>query len=163
MTHPVKEFIQDNKDLIEENKWDQLYDNAIFNLDSESTGELGKIFLDLGIDPIAELDYIPGYYLSSTDITSFTIPNHIHLLSNGCFSYCLGLDEIVIPESVTEIAQFAFYACNNLKKITILSDNLINLAISSFDMTHPDAVIICKKGTLADHYAQENNFKVQYI
>ena len=163
MTYQVKEFIQDNKDLIETNAWDQVYDNAIFNLDSESTGELGKIFLDLGIDPIAELDYIPDYYLSSTDIKSFTIPNHIHLLSEGCFSYCLGLDEIIIPESVEQIAQFAFYACNNLKKITILSNNLTDLAITAFDMTHPDAVIICKKGTLADSYAQENNFKVQYI
>ena len=163
MSPEVKQFIQDNKDLIEENKWDQVYDNAVFNLDSDSTGELGKIFLGLGINPIAELDYIPDYYLSSTDIKSFTIPNHIHLLSEGCFSYCEQLDEIIIPESVTQIAKFAFYCCANLKKITILSDNIIDLSITAFDQVHPDAVIICKKETLADSYAQENNFKVQYI
>ncbi len=162
MTVEVTEVIQDNKDLIESMDWHQFYDNASFNLDGECTGQLGKIFLDLGINPLAELEYIPDYYLSSTDIKSFTIPNYIHLLSEGCFSYCEQLEEIIIPESVTEIAQFAFFCCKNLKKITILSDN-VQIGKTSFDVTPPDAVIICKKGTLADSYAKENHFRIEYI
>ena len=162
MTLSVKEFIQDNKDLIETNAWDQVYDNAIFNLDSDSIGELGKIFLDLGINPIAELDYIPDYYLSSTNIKSFTIPNHIYLLSEGCFGYCEQLEEIVIPESVKEIAEFAFYGCSSLKKI-VLPKDLYTLSKTAFDGIHPEAVIYCYKGTVGELFATSNEFKVKYL
>ena len=162
MTFDVAYFIKENKDLIDANAWDQVYDNALFNLDSDSTGELGKALLDAGIDPLNHLDYIPDYFLSSTNIKSFSIPNTIHLLSEGCFSYCEQLESITIPTSVTQIAQFAFYCCSNLQNIRVEGD-LHDLSITAFDQVHPECVIYCKENSLADKYATENNFKVVHI
>ena len=118
LTFEVKEFIEDNIDLIESGAWDQIYDNAKFTLDSESTGNFTEAMLAIGEDPLDTLDYIPDYYLSEAKIESFNIPDHIHELCEGCFSYS-SLKEIVIPDSVTTIGMYAFYECPQLKRITI--------------------------------------------
>ena len=85
LTFEVKEFIEQNIDLIEEKRWDEVYDNAEFNLDSESTGAFTKAMLDVGLDPIREqgLDYIPDYYLSDSTVTTYDIPSNVHQSDNA--------------------------------------------------------------------------------
>lgn len=158
----VKKFIEQNKDLIADNKWDQVYDNAVFTLNAEATGELGITLLSAGIDPLKELDYIPENFLNTTTITEFNIPKHIHLLSDGCFAYCYNLKQIVIPDFVTQIDQFAFYACDGLRDV-FLPEHIHNISLTAFDMIHPDAIIHCKQGTVADKFATEQKFNVEYI
>ena len=62
LTFEVKEFIEDNIDLIEDRAWDQVYDNARFNLDSESMGLFTEAILSIGETPLDVLEYIPDYY-----------------------------------------------------------------------------------------------------
>lgn len=158
LTFEVKEFIEDNIDLIEDRAWDQIYDNARFTLDSESTGGFTLAMLDIDEDPLETLDYIPDYYLSNAKIESFNIPNHIHLLSEGCFSYS-SLKEIVIPDSVTTIDMYAFYECPQLKRV-VIPPSVQNIEGNSF---YPlDGVIVCKKGSAAEIYAINCNIDVEY-
>ena len=158
LTFEVKEFIEDNIDLIEDRAWDQIYDNARFNLDSESTGGFTLVMLYIGEDPLETLDYIPEYYLSDANIESFNIPNHILELSEGCFSYS-SLKEITIPDSVTTIGMYAFYECPQLKRVVIPS-SVQNIEGNSF---YPfDGVIVCKEGSAAEMYAINCNIDVEY-
>ena len=158
LTFEVKEFIEDNIDLIEDRAWDQIYDNARFNLDSGSTGSFTLAMLEIGEDPLKSLDYVPDYYLSDAKIDSFTIPNHILELSEGCFSYS-SLKEIIIPDSVTTIGMYAFYECPQLKRVTI-PPSVQNIEGNSF---YPfDGVIVCKEGSAAEMYAINCNIDVEY-
>ena len=158
LTFEVKEFIEDNIDLIEDRAWDQIYDNARFTLDSESIGGFTLAMLDIGEDPLETLDYIPEYYLSDTKIDSFTIPNHILELSEGCFAYS-SLKEIIIPDGVTTIGMYAFYQCPQLKRV-VIPPSVQNIEGTSFYSF--DGVIVCKEGSAAEIYAINCNIDVEY-
>lgn len=158
LTFEVKEFIEDNIDLIEDKAWDQIYDNAKFTLDSESTGKFTEAMLAIGEDPLETLDYIPDYYLSDAKIESFNIPNHIHELGEGCFSYS-SLREIVIPDSVTTIGMYAFYECPQLKRVTIPPTVK---SIEGKVFQHTDCVIVCKQESEANILARFLDLDVEY-
>lgn len=158
LTFEVKEFIENNIDLIEDRAWDQIYDNARFTLDSESTGGFTLAMLEIGENPLATLDYVPEYYLSDAKIESFTIPNHILELSEGCFAYS-SLKEIIIPDGVTTIGMYAFYECSQLKRV-VIPPSVQNIEGNSF---YPfDGVIVCKEGSAAEIYAINCNIDVEY-
>ena len=158
LTFEVKEFIENNIELIEDRAWDQIYDNARFTLDSESTGGFTLAMLDIGEDPLEYLDYIPEYYLSDAKIDSFTIPNHILELSEGCFAYS-SLKEIIIPDGVTTIGMYAFYECSQLKRV-VIPPSVQNIEGNSL---YPfDGVIVCKEGSEADLYAINFNIDVEH-
>ena len=163
LSFEVKEFIEDNIDLIEEKRWDEVYDNATFNLDSDSTGQFTQAVLSIGLDPIAEqgLDWIPDYYLSSTSITSFNIPNTIHSLGEGCFSYS-SLRRIIIPASVQTLRDYVFYECNKLEEVIFLGD-VRDIGSKVFYNCSLDLVISCKKNSYVDEYADQMNIRVNYI
>lgn len=158
LTFEVKDFIENNIELIEDRAWDQIYDNARFTLDSESTGGFTLAMLDIGEDPLKTLDYIPEYYLSDAKIDSFTIPNHILELSEGCFAYS-SLKEIIIPDGVTTIGMYAFYDCPQLKRV-VIPPSVKHIEATSFYPS--DVVIVCKEGSAAEMYAINWNMDVEY-
>lgn len=163
LTFEVKEFIEQNIDLIEENRWDEVYDNATFNLDSESTGAFTKAMLDIGLDPIREqgLDYIPDYYLSDSTLTTYDIPSNVHHLGEGCFSYS-GLSSITIPESVSTLGNYVFYECELLEEVIVLG-NIVDMGSRVFWGCSDSLVIRCKQDSAIDTYAREMNLTVEYI
>ena len=163
LTFEVKEFIEQNIDLIEDKRWDEVYENATFNLDSESTGKFTKAMLDIGLDPIAEqgLDWIPDYYLSDTSIVEFDIPNTIHSLGEGCFSYT-SIIKIIIPESVKTLRDYVFYECSALKEVTFL-DDVVDIGSRVFYGCPDELVIKCKKNSYVDEYTHLMNLNVEYI
>ena len=65
MNNIIKNFIEQNIGLIEDNKWEEVYDNAwsVWEFLSADIGELTATFLDADIDPSDYLDYIPKGYL----------------------------------------------------------------------------------------------------
>lgn len=158
LTFEVKEFIENNIDLIEDRAWGQIYDNARFTLDSESTGGFTLAMLDIGEDPLETLDYIPDYYLSDAKIEYFNIPNHIYLLAEGCFAYS-SLREIVIPDSVTTIGMYAFYDCSQLKRV-VIPPTVTSIEGTAFQ--HTDCVIVCKQESEADNLAKFHDLEVEY-
>lgn len=158
LTFELKEFIENNIELIEDRAWDQIYDNARLALDSESTGNFTLAMLEIGEDPLETLDYIPDYYLSDAKIESFNIPNHIHELFEGCFSFS-SLKEIVIPDSVTTIGMYAFYACPQLKRV-VIPPSVQHIEGNSFYLF--EGVIVCKENSAAERIAKFYDYKVEY-
>ena len=163
LTTDLKHFIEDNIDLIESNTWDDVYNNAVLDLDSDSLGELTAILLDLNIDPLVQgnMEYIPQYYLSGQNITSFIIPDTIHALFEGCFCYSR-LHEIIIPPSVTELHDYVFYDCYDLDEVTILGD-IVSIGAMVFYGCSLHLIIKCKQGSRIDNYAKAANIKTEYI
>lgn len=165
LTFEVKEFIEQNIDLIEQKMWDKVYDNADFTLDSENTGNLTTILLDSGLDPIFEqgLSYIPKYYLSDQKITTFEIPSNITALKEGCFSYST-IQEITIPEAVQEIDDYVFCDCASLKEVTIFSYTAF-ISKTAFAYCPKNMIVYCYEGSQVAYRLAEldEGFKVEYI
>ena len=54
-------------------------------------------------------------------ITSITLPDSVHVISENCFIYCSSLSSVVFGNSVTSIFNAAFNGCTSLTSITIPS------------------------------------------
>ena len=73
-----------------------------------------------GIDFNANLlGYAENLYLNGELITELVIPDGVKEIKNYAFSCCSGLTSITIPNSVTSIGNYAFYGCTGLKSIAI--------------------------------------------
>jgi hypothetical protein len=56
-------------------------------------------------------------------LTDIVIPNSVKKIDQFAFSLCDGLKSIVIPSSVDTIVSAAFAGCGNLEKIDVAKDN----------------------------------------
>lgn len=65
------------------------------------------------------LTYAHNLYLNNELVTKFTIPDSVTNVSNYAFSGCTSLTEIVIPDGVTNIGAAAFSGCTSLTEIVI--------------------------------------------
>lgn len=106
MNYKVKEFIEDNIDLIEDNKWVEFYEKAYITL--KHPGELTKILLEANVHPLSEINVIPyGYFMGYDDKPwSFYIPKHIEEIQSNAFADNHSLNSIYIPKSVKKIGTY---------------------------------------------------------
>lgn len=74
---------------------------------------------------------IGQYAFSSTAIGSIVIPNTIKNISNGAFFRCNNLRTIEIPNSVIAIGESAFALCENLELVSI-GESVESIGPSSF-------------------------------
>ena len=125
MNLDIKEFIEQNIDLIDNDEWEKVYNKInLSRLSIDRTGEFTDAMLEAGLDPLVRLDYIPSYYLINSDIEGeFYIPNHIKSIGDYAFRNCSSLTNIIIPDSVTSIDYGAFNDCSGLKFLK-LSESL---------------------------------------
>ena len=65
------------------------------------------------------LYYARNLYLNGEKITNLVIPDNVTEIKNFAFCYCLDLISIEIPNSVTSIGARAFLGCSNLTSIEI--------------------------------------------
>lgn len=100
----------------------QLYTDATneepFDEDAFYVGELTQILLKK-LDPLDYLTAIPNSYLAGSDITEFTVPDHITRIEAGAFYGCKELLKVIIPKSVSEIDMYAFAECEKLRVLRI--------------------------------------------
>lgn len=146
-------FLEENKHLIDRNRFKELYDKAEIN--EILIPILTDLLLQADIDPFVDksLIKIPKYFASELDITSFKIPGHIKFIdsyaflrcrikniifSDGnleIFSYafqnCTHLEEVILPDSITVINNHAFRNCTRLKKVK-LSNSIDIIAEGTF-------------------------------
>ena len=120
----LKEFILKHSNLINENNFTQLYNEAkkAFQTPNLLCPKLTEILLEAGINPLQYMDRIPQYYLAYSDISFINIPDHIKYISNSAFDGCHNLKKIEIPESVVSIGDDAFMDCDSLTSIIIPSN-----------------------------------------
>ena len=67
------------------------------------------------------LYYAKHLYLNDSEITNLIIPDGVTSIRNYAFYNCSGLTSVTIPNSVTSIGSYAFYNCSGLTSITIPS------------------------------------------
>ena len=127
MTEALKSFIERNIDLIEDRKFEELYDNAydswlnnlgIMPMDiRDLTGVLSDVFDD---EPIfdANLTHVPSFYRLATDnLRHLEIPEGIEYIGKAAFKNCINLNYLKLPRSLRRIADEAFKGCDNLDEI----------------------------------------------
>lgn len=66
-----------------------------------------------------------------------------------------------IPDTVTEIGEFAFFSCPHLSKL-IIPSSVMDIK-SSFYLSPEEFTIYCSKDSYAEKYAQDNNIKFEYL
>lgn len=74
----TKEFIKNNSSLINREDWKPFYKELISsNLDYKVKGEINKVLLDSGINPLLNFDRVPSYFLEGADFEDFKIPEGV--------------------------------------------------------------------------------------
>ena len=116
MDSRVKKFIEENIELIEQNKFDELYYNAEISLGFLE--RMTQVFLDSGIDPLPYMNHVVPLMYQATDIESIVIPDNIkYLPSRRAFSECNNLVHVSVPPTLLSFGYETFYKCPNLHTI----------------------------------------------
>ena len=131
MNTELKEFINENIDLINENteeSWEEIYNKIHW----EISGEFTETILDARInDPAEILGYIPESYFHNSKISNYKIPNNVTMISNDAFFNCNNLTSVIVGGNVTTIGKNAFAYCSNLKSIKI-GDSVTSIGNDTF-------------------------------
>lgn len=133
MTLGVKNFIEENIELIESENFKKL--DTIAGIQTSdygySKGELYEVLLRAGINPLPYLPYVPFGFLRNTNLEgSFIIPGNCIDVISRSFYNC-SLSEIIIEEGVMSIGDFAYARSNKLEKVYIPS-SMLNLGHGIF-------------------------------
>jgi len=88
-------------------------------------------------------------YINNEKVTDLVIPEGVQNIRNYAFSYCSGLTSVTIPNSVTRIGSSAFERCTGLTSVTI-PDSVTNIGGRAFHNTAwynnlPDGPVYIKK------------------
>ena len=87
------------------------------------------------------LNYAHHLYLNGDEVTDLVIPEGVTSIGDYAFDYCTALTSVTIPEGITTIGTYAFRGCENLTCVTIpsslstLGDNVF-IWCSSLDTVH---------------------------
>ena len=112
MNKSLKEFIERNIGLIENNNFELLYNQAWANEGEFETGELTKLLYEIGIDPLQKMASVPSYYLEYTkkdwSFEKFKIPSNIIELEDYSFGLSCRIKELIIPKSIKSIGRIIF-------------------------------------------------------
>ena len=65
------------------------------------------------------LEYARHLYLNGEEVKDLVIPNSVTSIGEFAFQHCDGLTSVTIPNSVTSIKKFAFSYCSGLTSVTI--------------------------------------------
>ena len=92
--------------------------------------------IDFGNSYSNPLYYAQKLKLNGSEITNLVIPNDITQIKQYAFFYCNGLTSVTIPNSVTSIGESAFYYCPGLTSVTIPNSvtKIDNMAFRNCDL-----------------------------
>ena len=82
-------------------------------------GPGGDVVVPDGVSSIEGVSSIDRSVFSNANITSITLPSSLKEIGEVAFTDCKSITEIVIPENVDVIKDFAFAGCTNLKSVTL--------------------------------------------
>lgn len=120
MKKSLKNFIEENIELIENGEFEVIYSDLDADFRYTLIGDFTEALIKAGIDPAKYMKEIPPHYLGGTSLRSYTIPNNVTTIGEYAFSGYNGLTRVVIPSTVTSIGAYAFRYCSGLESITYL-------------------------------------------
>lgn len=118
MIPELKQFIEENIDLISDNEFNAVY-NKIKSY--KFTRLFTEVMLEAEINPLNYMEAVPSRYLYASDIQHFDIPVGIIVINKYAFAGCSQVDEITIPEGIIKIGEGAFYDCTSLTSLYLPS------------------------------------------
>lgn len=83
-------------------------------------------------------------------------------IGSGAFRNCKTIEKVTLSENIVEVGTAAFMGCDELKKLVVLSAET-RFGANALYGTSPYFVLKCKKGSVADEYAQKNDITVEYF
>ncbi len=114
----LKEFIEANIDLIDNNQFELLYHNFRTEFRTKDWGMLSDFLFRAGINPLNYLEFVPKFFLYGTGNTKeLVIPNHVTKIYARAFEKAHSLTSIQLSPYITNIEQYAFMECINLRTI----------------------------------------------
>lgn len=133
ISYTLQKFIEDNIELIDNNKFDDLYNIDIVDRpDDIPVHEVTDLLHAAGIDPLQYLSVIPLRYLDSSchSHKNIVIPSNVTKIGGGAFRY-LDVQIVTIEEGCTEICRSAF-ADNPFLTVIHLPHSLTKLRSRAF-------------------------------
>ena len=79
------------------------------------------------------LSYAHHLFMNGKEIKDLVIPNSVTSIGDYAFNYCFGLTSIEIPNSVTSIGSSAFDGCSGLRSVTCEATSVPSTNSSAFD------------------------------
>lgn len=114
----AEEIVDKYKDLINSNQFDEMYEQLCVDDVCGMAISQFSIICEKAIEYFYSFMHnIPDYFLTCTDIKSFTVPDGYQIIGKEAFNCCKDLVAITIPKSVKKIKENAFAKCPNLKVI----------------------------------------------
>ena len=112
MIPELKQFIEENIDLISDNEFNDVY-NKIKSY--KFTRLFTEAMLEADINPLNYTEAVPPRYLYESNIQHVDIPVGIIVINKYSFACCRKIKEVTIPEGVIKIGEGAFYNCTSLE------------------------------------------------
>lgn len=72
-------------------------------------------------------------YLNGEEVKELVIPNSVSAIANYCFAGCDGITSVSIPDCVTQIGNYAFGECLNLTDVWCYAENVPESVNNPFD------------------------------
>ena len=100
-------------------------------------------------------------YLNGKEITNLIIPESVTSIGNYAFAKCYRLISITIPSGVTNIGDYAFWFCSNLQNIYCYAEQVIETGNKVFENSNYDATLHVPAASVSAYQAVEpwKNFK----
>jgi hypothetical protein len=131
----------------------------------------------------AKLQRIGMYAFASTALKSPIIPASVHVLSEGVYSHCTNITDVMIPEGIILLQDKLFFGCTTLKNVTLhnklegigsmafarctkllaimIPDSVVHIGENAFSDLSEKFLLICSKGSCAEKYARANKLNFQ--
>ena len=175
MNKVVFDFIKQNKELIQQNDFKELYavaesgDHArgIESLSGDNIGVLSETFRRAGINPLLFLDHVPGeYFYGNYYLDEIVVPGNCKNINSYAFGGT-SITKAILEDGVQSISYNAFFRCPRLKRVVLPP----SVDFIEEDAIHPHDYkleIVCAPNSCADRWAREqhkftiintNNFK----
>ena len=100
-------------------------------------------------------------YLNGKEITNLIIPESVTTVGNYAFAKCYRLVSITIPNGITSIGDYAFYGCSNLQNVYCQAEQGPRTGDSVFEYSNFDATLHVPASSVSAYQATEpwKNFK----
>ena len=102
-----------------------------------------------------------GMLQNCTNLKEVKMPAKLEIIGDFAFASDSSLESIVIPEKTDKIGEYAFDACG-LKSVTFMN-KYVRIDDTAFYLCDPSMVIIAKKGSTAEEYAEKHGFQFQVL
>jgi hypothetical protein len=70
-------------------------------------------------------------FSNCVSLQNISLPENLNIISTNCFEYCFSLETIVLPQNLEKLGDYCFSNCITLKNVT-LSNNLTSFGNDCF-------------------------------